>query len=91
MPEGDEDIDELMKKLENLKRKRDELSGDTNRILTEQRQLDQSAVEMLDLNDDMGRPSPAQMTMGPQVTCACGKAVSTRFRHCPYCGKELVV
>ena len=89
VPEGDEDIDELMKKLQDLKRRRDELSGDTNRILTEQRQLDQSAVEMLDVDDDMGRPSAAQRAMEPQVTCACGKAVPARFRHCPHCGKEL--
>lgn len=90
MAPEEEDIDELMKKLEDLKRKRSEISGDTNRILTEQRQLDQSVIEMMDFGDDMGRPSVAQRTMEPQITCTCGRSVPARFRHCPHCGNELV-
>jgi hypothetical protein len=90
MAPENEDIDELMEQLKNLKRKRDEISGDTNRILIEQRQLDQSAVNYLDMEEEMSPPSPRQMVAEPMITCACGRSVPSRYRHCPHCGRELV-
>ena len=89
MAPDEEELDDLMKQIRNLKRRRNEISGDTDRILTEQRQLDMDAIEVLNIRDARDEPSPVQRREGRLVTCVCGKAVPANFKHCPHCGKAL--
>ncbi|NIP34852.1 MAG: hypothetical protein GWN18_07910 [Thermoplasmata archaeon] len=89
MAPEEEELDELMEQIRNLKRKRGEISGDTSRILTEQRQLDQSAIEYLDVRTDRRPNIAAQVSGERMVTCVCGRAVPSEYKHCPHCGKPL--
>jgi hypothetical protein len=89
MAPDDEIPEDLLEQIKKLKRRREEISGDTNRIMIEQRQLDQSAVQYLEIPEEMSQPSPVQRGSGPTVTCHCGKTVLARFKHCPHCGSEL--
>ena len=83
--------EELEERLKKLREKRSQLKVETQEVLNQQAQLDQSAPYYLDnrqqrMNVEQ-RPVPTQLAC---TTCPqCESLVPLNSRFCPSCGKDL--